>query len=120
MGISFGWTSPFLPILLSDHSPLETGAITLHESALISSFIIVGGMIGIFLYSLLVDLIGRKWSILLFGPPQILSWLLIGFGKNVMALYVSRLLAGLAGGGIAIVLPVFITEIADDKYNIQI
>lgn len=32
-GTAIGWLSPALPTLQSNHSPLETGAITLEESS---------------------------------------------------------------------------------------
>lgn len=43
-----------------------------------------------------------------------LSWLFIEFGTGVWHLYVARFLAGFAGGGSFIVVPIFVTEIADD------
>lgn len=46
-----------------------------------------------------------------------MSWVLILIATNVQYLYVSRILAGIAGGGCLVVIPVYISEIANDKYT---
>lgn len=38
------------------------------------------------------------------------------FATNVYHLYVARFIGGLAGGGALTIIPVYVTEIAEDKY----
>lgn len=44
-----------------------------------------------------------------------LSWIMILFATNVYYLYIARMAIGLAGSGAFFVIPVFVSEIADDK-----
>lgn len=44
-----------------------------------------------------------------------MSWLLIWFGENVYHLYVARLLGGFFGGSGYMIIPIFLSEIADDN-----
>lgn len=43
-------------------------------------------------------------------------WLCVIYAKNVFHLYVGRTLAGLCGGGMYVIITIFTTEIAQDKY----
>lgn len=113
--MGLGWSSPNLPILLSDASPLETGPITMIEASWISSLFCIGGGVGSIFFCWLPDSIGRKWSIFLLGVPQIISWALIAFTSQLHYLYMARFLIGMSGGGIIVVIPLFVTEISDDK-----
>lgn len=117
-GIALAWPSASIPILLSKNTPLPTGPLTLDQSSWVCSISAIGGVVGVCLFSWLCDLIGRKWSIMLTGPMQLISWLLIASGQNVWWLYVARFLIGSAGGAYLIVNPVYVTEISEDKYTI--
>lgn len=44
-----------------------------------------------------------------------ISWLLIIFAQNVIYLYIARFLGGLAGGGVFVLIPCYVAEIAEDK-----
>lgn len=43
------------------------------------------------------------------------SWAMILFATNVTQLYIARFLAGFSGGGLFVILPLFIAEISEDK-----
>lgn len=75
----------------------------------------VGGFIASCLYGWLADKYGRKVSLVSLSVPQILSWLLIYYAADSNFLMASRFLSGFAGGGIFIVVPLFITEISEDR-----
>ena len=64
------------------------------------------------------DNVGRKRSLISIAIPQIISWLLIIFARNWIHILVSRLLGGVSGGGIYIIIPLFISEISDDRFNL--
>lgn len=44
-----------------------------------------------------------------------MAWLLILFARNVYDLYAARFLTGLTGGGVFLVIPLFLSEIANDR-----
>lgn len=44
-----------------------------------------------------------------------MAWLLILFARNVYDLYAARFLTGSTGGGVFLVIPLFLSEIANDR-----
>lgn len=44
------------------------------------------------------------------------SWILIIFARNWFHIFLSRFLGGLSGGGLYIIIPLFISEISDDRF----
>lgn len=44
-----------------------------------------------------------------------MSWLLIYYAQNVYYLYASRILNGFVGGGVFVMVPLFLSEIASDR-----
>ncbi|XP_037038802.1 facilitated trehalose transporter Tret1-like [Bradysia coprophila] len=114
-GCALGWLSPYLPLLQSDSSPLSTGSISLEETSWIGAILCIGGVIGNSIFGYLCKLIGRKRAIILLGLPNLGFWLCIMFGRYVYHLYLARLLAGCAGGGLYVCIPLFVSEIAEDR-----
>lgn len=114
-GFGLGWASPNVPLLLSDESPLTTGPVSLSESSWISSLFCLGGAFGSVTFGWLLDTIGRKWAITAIGVPEAISWALIAFVPNVSSLLVARFLIGLSGGAMLVGVPVFVSEIANDR-----
>ncbi|XP_059617699.1 uncharacterized protein LOC132262445 [Phlebotomus argentipes] len=112
-GSTVGWLSPFLPILLSEESPLITGQISIDEASWIGALLCVGGIIGCAVYGSLATRCGRKTTILLLAVPHIGFWLCVIFADYVYHLYLARFFAGATGGGLYIVVPLFVAEIAD-------
>lgn len=47
-----------------------------------------------------------------------LFWLFVLFGNNVVDLYIGRIFAGSTGGGMYICLPLFVAEIADQRWEV--
>ncbi|XP_055684814.1 facilitated trehalose transporter Tret1-like [Lutzomyia longipalpis] len=114
-GITIGWASPSIPLLQSDTSPLLSGPITEEEGSWINSIMCVGGLVGTIFFGWMGDYFGRKWSLYLVALPQIASYLLILIALDVEYLYVSRFLGGFGGGGVFVLVPLFVTEIAEDS-----
>lgn len=114
-GIILGWPSPILPQLRSDESPLRFGKLNDNEITWISSCVCLGNLIGTLVIGLTVDRFGRKIGIYLTAIPLILSWILIISAHNVFHLYIARTLGGFVGGGTYIVIPLYITEISEDR-----
>lgn len=59
--------------------------------------------------------IGRKLTIFLVAFPQIIGWVLMYFAESATLLIIFRFLSGAAAGGIFTVIPVFISEISEDR-----
>ncbi|XP_058833967.1 facilitated trehalose transporter Tret1-like [Topomyia yanbarensis] len=108
---SYGWTSPTLPILLADDSPLP---ITPDESSWIVSILVLASIAGPIPTAWAVDKFGRKYTMLFAAIPTIIGWILIGVAQSVPVLYVSRLLSGISYGMQYSSMPLYLGEIASD------
>lgn len=114
-GLTVAWSSPSLPFLMSEESPLDSGPVTKEQATWIGSIVCIGGAIGAFFYGLAVERFGRKPTMFLIAVPQIISWLLIAIGSNHHYLIASRLLGGFSAGGIFVAVPIFVSEISEEK-----
>lgn len=76
---------------------------------------LVGAVIGSLTAATIVDILGRKRTILATAVPFFLSWIMVAFAKSVVVLYIARLIAGVADGVTFTVVPMYIGEIADPK-----
>ncbi|XP_054012729.1 facilitated trehalose transporter Tret1-like isoform X1 [Hylaeus anthracinus] len=92
-GLFFGWSSPSLPLLLQEDSPVP---LTRQESAWVAAIQTLGGSVGPLLFVHIVNVIGRKWSLLLTGVPGIVGWLMIAFATSAWELYIARFFHGLS------------------------
>ncbi|XP_055848186.1 uncharacterized protein LOC129913473 [Episyrphus balteatus] len=113
-GIGLGWAAPMLFNFQSIDSPLAFN-ISVQETSWIGANISVGAVIGNVSFGILLDIIGRKKCLYLLAVPHIFFWILIFFASDVNYLYIARILGGTTGGGIYVVLPIFVAEIADLK-----
>ncbi|KAM7364422.1 facilitated trehalose transporter Tret1-like [Cochliomyia hominivorax] len=111
-GIATGWISPALHQLQSYNSPTNF-VVSVEEVSWIGSLFGLGSLTGNILFGLLLNRIGRKWCMYLIAIPYISCWILIYFSKTYVYLYVARYLGGMTGGGNYVVVPIFISEIAD-------
>ncbi|XP_037710220.1 facilitated trehalose transporter Tret1 [Drosophila subpulchrella] len=114
-GIALGWLSPMLPKLLSPHETPLSFSIDVAEASWLGAVISIGGITGNFSFSYLMNRFGRKVSIYALAVPHTCIWFLFYFAQNIEMLYVARVCAGLTGGGMFVVLPIFIGEIADNS-----
>ncbi|XP_053697380.1 facilitated trehalose transporter Tret1-like [Sabethes cyaneus] len=114
-GAALGWVSPFLPYLQSNGTHLTTGPVTIEQASWIGSTICFGGLIGAPTFGLLADRLGKRLGLQLLAVPHLAFWLCILLGTNVYHLYLGRILAGCAGGGILRAIPLYIADIADCK-----
>uniref|UniRef100_A0A336LKQ0 CSON010693 protein n=1 Tax=Culicoides sonorensis TaxID=179676 RepID=A0A336LKQ0_CULSO len=115
-GAVCGWPSPSIPILLSEElTPLSTGVLGIDQISWVGSLICPGGLLGTLLGGWMCDKFGRKFTACFVAFPQLASWTFIVFAKNVTHLYISRLLGGFSGGIAFVVVPIFISEIAQTE-----
>ncbi|XP_063926352.1 facilitated trehalose transporter Tret1-2 homolog [Zophobas morio] len=107
------WTSPTVPKVLSDEYPFD---VTQEEASYITIIGPLGDIVGKILSSILVDLIGRKFTILLIGVPQLVSMAMIYFSTySVLLLYVARFIGGISEGSCFTILPLYICEVSEPK-----
>lgn len=111
-GAATGWLSPTVPILQSTETPLNR-PITMEELSWIGALISIGGILGNFMFSIIAERFGRKFSLIVLALPNLTFWMLLIFSTKVFHLYLARFFAGITGGGLFVVLPVFVAEIAD-------
>lgn len=109
-GMHYGWASPSLPQLLAENSPIQ---ITNDEGSWLAVIPLLFAVIGAVFASKILDIIGRKATILLLAPPYFISWIMIGLAQSTTFLYISRALAGFADGVTFTAIPMYIGEIAD-------
>lgn len=106
------WTSPALPYLKNQKTNLSLDN---EEITWIAPLLPIGIIIGNLLNPLFIDRIGRKWTLLIFAIPQIISWLLILMAKNSKIICIGRVIGGIGyGGGICAVI-VYLSEIGNRK-----
>lgn len=72
-GCSVGWTSPSLPLLRSDRSPLESGPVDVETAAWIGAVLSMGSLTGTLTYGILSNFIGSKRAMLLCALPITVS-----------------------------------------------
>lgn len=139
-GTMCSWGGANFVLLRSDETPLASGPLTTSEAALVVSLLCAGGLAGTLIAMLCVDKFGRKMPILCISIPHIVSFFnligapvdqsnikmslekfqtslaLIYVATNKYYLYASRMLTGIGGGLTFILVPIFVSEIASDKW----
>lgn len=116
--ITLTWTSPVFPKLLkseqNDENPFGR-PLTSDEESWIGSFLDMGAIIGPFPFGFLADKFGRKIGLLAIAVPHIVSYLILAFARIPELYYAARFIAGMALGGGYAVLPMYISEVAEDS-----
>ncbi|KAI8607709.1 general substrate transporter, partial [Chytriomyces sp. MP71] len=82
-----------------------------------ASIFIVGGAIGSMLGGSITDWLGRKRALFLSNLPYIWASIFLASSNSPTGLCVGRFLAGLASGVCAVVLPMYLAEIAPIQYR---
>ncbi|KAK6640368.1 hypothetical protein RUM44_012061 [Polyplax serrata] len=120
-GATTGWLSNMQPLLQANYtntnetSPLGADAapLTSDQISWLGGIYCLGGIIATPSYGYLAKKIGRKYSSLLTGLPFIVTYILILLATNPMMLYVARFAAGLGGGGVSVIAPMYVGETAE-------
>ncbi|EFN69767.1 Sugar transporter ERD6-like 16 [Camponotus floridanus] len=112
VGQYFGWASPSLPILLQGKDETYPVRLTSEEASWVASLLMLGAMTGSIICAFIVNIIGRKNTMLFAAVPSIISWLMIAFATSSWELYISRFLAGLSTGFTYTITPLYIGEIS--------
>lgn len=120
VGQYFGWTSPSLTILMQGKDETYPVHLSSEEASWVGSLLMFGTIIGVISCTCVVNVIGRKNSMLFAAVPSIISWVMIVFATSSWELYISRFLAGLSTGFTYTATPMYIGEIspADIRGNL--
>ncbi|XP_056635812.1 facilitated trehalose transporter Tret1-like [Diorhabda sublineata] len=111
-GVNLGWTSPYLPILTRDDSPIPT---TSEQGSWCAIAPLLGSPFGALSAMYLSDILGRKITTLLMAPIVAICFVLIAFSKNIWELTAYRFIIGATEGASYTALPMYIGEISDPK-----
>ncbi|ETN57861.1 sugar transporter [Anopheles darlingi] len=108
-----GWVSPSLAYLQSNETHLTGGPLTVEQTSWLGSSLCIGGMVGVTLFGLLADYVGKRRALQCITVPHVAFWLCVLFGSDVYQLCLGRVFAGAAGGGLIRIVPLYVAEIAD-------
>ena len=118
LGSGLAWTSPVLPHIqegCTDHCTFGNETLTNSEASWVSGLYPIGALLGCLICGLLMDLIGRKWTLVAMTMPSITGWILLTLSGAVPLtsawwLYVGRLLTGIGGGTFSFLGPIYTME----------
>lgn len=113
-GSVVGWTSPMLPILQSDSSPISGGPISTEHGSWLGSLMCLGGLLATPLYLLISHHSSRKVTGYLVALPFVVSWILIIVAKSIDVLCIARFIGGMGSGGIILFASLYVSETAQD------
>lgn len=116
-GTTLGWSSPTMSKLVTKNESKEEYdyIITEQEFAWVGSLVTLGAAIVCLFIGPVIQILGRKLTMLLDIIPFTLGWLLViisGFVKNSLAmLYIGRILLGISGGAFCVAAPTYTGKI---------
>lgn len=110
VGTALAWTSPILPQLYEENSWL---VITREQGSWVGSLLALGAILGAVPSGPMSDKLGRKRTLLLLTVPFLLSWAIIIFTSKLWLIYVARFIVGAGVGAACVVVPTYISEIAE-------
>lgn len=108
-GMAFGFSAVALPQLQNENSTLF---ISEDQASWIASLSSAGTPIGCILSGYLMDLIGRRLTLILTEIPLILGWILISTSVNIPMMYIGRLLVGFGSGMVGAPARVYTCEVS--------
>nr|CAI5837199.1 unnamed protein product [Callosobruchus analis] len=111
-GMSYGWTAPIIPYLISEDSHIKT---TKQEAEWLETLIMAGSFFSLPLTIYLVDKIGRRRSMLAAAVISLLCWVIIASAGRMLYIFIARFLFGTASNMAFVAAPMYVAEIADHK-----
>ncbi|XP_064541801.1 facilitated trehalose transporter Tret1-2 homolog [Drosophila montana] len=113
-GVGVGWLSPTLTKIQTPDTPLDF-QVGIDEISWLGSMLGLGSLFGNLTIAFLLERMGRKFCIYLLAGPYACLWILIYCASNVSYLYVARFLCGFTGGAGYLIVPIYISEVADSS-----
>lgn len=112
MGNCIGWSSPSLPLMMSSEFFLD---VTESEASVVTSVLALGGMCGPVLAGCLIDVVGRKYTLVIDQILMLSSWVILFFAWRIEMIYLARFIAGVAVAVIFSAAPLYIAEVTEPK-----
>lgn len=118
VGLALGYTAPAF-YDMENNGPddiLSKDSTTIEErKGWIGSSLAIGAAVGGIITDPSNNYLGRRLSMITFGVPFALSWLIIAIAPSVHLIIVGRILKGLCAGLICGIAPTYVVEIAPPK-----
>ncbi|XP_076763854.1 facilitated trehalose transporter Tret1, partial [Xylocopa sonorina] len=111
-GLCYGWVTVSLPILKGSKSDVP---LTGDQGGWIASGLPIGACFGPVMSALLLDNIGRKWSLYLTNIPFIVSWVLTYLAQSWLLLFVGKFVAGISVGAAISIAPIYLGELVEKR-----
>lgn len=111
-GLGLGWSAPASPRLVNEQQYFP---ITQVQMDFASSVLTLGLAISCLPVGYMMNLCGRKWTMIGTVIPFMVGWGLLIWAQNFTMLLVGRFFLGLAGGSFCVSAPQYSAEIAEDK-----
>ncbi|KMR05350.1 solute carrier family facilitated glucose transporter member 8 [Lasius niger] len=111
LGCGLGWSAPCVEILKSDKYNLDD-----FSTDVIASVFPVGAALGTLVVPLLIDRIGRKWTMMVLIPAFVGGWILLICAGSLVPLFVmGRIATGACGGMFCVLAPMYSAEISEKQ-----
>ncbi|XP_017866776.1 PREDICTED: facilitated trehalose transporter Tret1-2 homolog [Drosophila arizonae] len=110
MGASMGWSSPVEKLLTEENAygfPISDD-----QFGWISSLLTLGATVVCIPVGFVIDMIGRRPTMLALIPPYMVGWFLMLFANSVIMLYFGRFILGFCGGAFCVCASMYSTEIS--------
>ncbi|RWS20762.1 facilitated trehalose transporter Tret1-like protein, partial [Leptotrombidium deliense] len=112
IGTIVGYTSPGIPSIEDIHSHLQ---ISKSSENWLGSLMPLGASLGALIAAVIVDKLGRKFTLMLASIPCVFGWLIMAYAINVYVLLIGRFATGLSVGFISMSAPLYIAETSSPK-----
>lgn len=115
MGLALGYTAPALVDMEKDTnaSIFDKDPNTKeNQKNMIGSMLAVGAFFGGLLGEPANKMLGRRWSLIVYGLPFVIGWLLITTANGLTMIIMGRVLTGLCCGLVSGTAPTYVVEIA--------
>ncbi|CAB3227756.1 unnamed protein product [Arctia plantaginis] len=111
-GTGVVWPSPVLVKLNNSTQPVLSRPITEEEGSWIVSIGSISGIASNFLIAFLVDIVGRKYGLILACLPKLVAGFIFIFATEVWLVLLGRALVGISDSAIFTLVPMYASEIA--------
>ena len=83
VGMFIGWASPSLPLLINGDNDGYPVRVNMEEASWVASLCVLTCGVGSIISALMVNIIGRKNTMLFTAVPTVISWLMIVFATSL-------------------------------------
>ncbi|KAG7210338.1 hypothetical protein KM043_011876 [Ampulex compressa] len=111
-GMVFGFSAIALPQLQEPNSTIHITEGSSEESW-IASMSSIGTPIGCLASGYMMDMLGRKRSLIITEIPALLGWILIAFATDIRMIYAGRFFVGLGSGMVGAPARVYTSEVTE-------